>query len=168
MSVYKHFFCANSSGHMMFVFSLSFKHICSLFFGNLYILSFYDVCTSFFLKPTSWVSIPTPLPLSSFNQRAWHQPSNISPPPPRLLFFSRQPTQSFLLPSLLSLFIPMNAQSPVQPGLSWGVGFRGHTPTPHLQKNKRPSKGVIKTELTMETEANPTWLGQKARTLKPA
>lgn len=80
----------------------------------------------------------------------------------RLLFFSRQAHS--IIPASLPPFslspspslhsnectIPRSAR-PVL-----GGGVQGtHTPTPHLQKNKRPSQGVMKTELTMETEANP-------------
>lgn len=68
------------------------------------------------------------------------------------------PLNHSYLPSL-SLSIPMNAQSPVQPGLSWGGGVQGtHTPSPHLQKNKCPSQGV-KRELIIESK--PTSSGHK-------
>ncbi len=70
-----------------------------------------------------------------------------------------KPTQSFLPPSLPSLSPSLHSNEctiprSARPVLGGGVQG-GHTPTPHLQKNKRPSQGVIKTELTMATEANP-------------
>lgn len=151
---------------MMFVFSLSFKHIwpgssaiCafsrSMMFAHL----------SFSNYPAGCQYLPPPLP---FNQRAWYQPTTFPLPP--LVSFSSPGSPlnhscfpPFSLSSFQWMHNPRSARSVL------GGGVQGtHTPTPHLQKNKRPSQGVIKTELTMETEANPAWLGQKARALKPA
>lgn len=92
------------------------------------ILSSSDVSISFSQTDQLDVYL-THLPLSSFNQEHNITSQATFPFPHFSLFFSSPGSllNHSSLPLLFSLSIPMNAQSPVQQGLSWGVGFRGHT-----------------------------------------
>lgn len=90
------------------------------------LFSSFDVSISFSQTDQLDVYL-THLPLSSFNQE--HNTSQATFPFPHLSLSFSSPGSLLnhsSLPLLFSLSIPMNAQSPVQRGLSWGVGFRGH------------------------------------------